>query len=529
MAGGYYPPSSNGTTTVTVPTGATSGTRYIGVIADYNHRVNEVSIANNTGTAPFTVTGVAGKADLQMLTWSAPTSAPGYNSKVPISFRVRNAGTGTAGAFQVRFYYGLSTTTGVVYLGAYNHGALGAGANGPVGAVTGTLPNSVAHGNRYIIYLIDAGSQVAETNESNNRGSRIIYISGRPDLRVAYLTVSPTTQSPGGPVIVKYRLRNYGASMVPNLFYTRFYFSNNSVINTSDSYLNKQFSALRIMAGAYYPASTNGTLSVTVPTAAAAGIRYIGAYADYNNAVNEASETNNTLAATLTIKSSGLGNGMACSKGSQCKSTYCADGLCCNNACGNSNKSDCMACSLKAGGSKNGGCQYLAAGKLCRAATGPCDQTEVCTGKSTACPGNLFKPAKTTCRAAKDKECDLVEVCTGKAAACPNDAYKPNNSPCSKGACLKGLCAGKKPDSSVDSITSDAPVEAAVGETAPIPDGVPGNEAAPTTDAPVATGDTTEPGERGCSCRTGQGPSGGLTLALLVTALCGLIWRRRRD
>ena len=594
VAGGYYPPTSNGATTVTVPAGATSGTRYIGAIADYNHRVTEVTIANNTNAAAFTVTGAAGKADLQLLTWSAPVKAAGYKSKVPISFRIRNAGTGAAGAFQVRFYYGLNTSTAwKSYLVAHNHAALAAGASGPTKTVTGSLPNTVATGYRYLHYQIDTTSQVAETNENNNSGYRSLFISGKPDLRVYYLSVSPTSQSPSGALTVKYRLRNYGAAMVPNVFYTRFYFSNDSAIATTDTYLNKQFSTVNVKAGDYFPASTNGVITVTVPGFASAGTRYIGAYADYSKWVIEAIETNNTRAAGFTVKGSTLlANGSACSSNSQCKSKYCVDGVCCNSGCGLGNKNDCQTCSIKGGGPKNGGCSHVLAGNVCRAAVGPCDKAEACTGKtlgcpadsfksasttcrkaagpcdkaeacsgkaaacpgnslkpaktacrnaagpcdkaeacsgkSAACPADLFKPAKTACRAVKDKECDLLEVCSGAGTACPKDAHKPNNSPCSKGACVNGICGGKKVDSGADAAMDAATGDASAGDTTPGADGVKGQEAS-TSDGPGAAGDLIPPPEeRGCTCRAGGETSGGLTLMLLLTALCGLGWRRRR-
>jgi hypothetical protein len=68
-------------------------------------------------------------------------------------------------------------------------------------------------------------------------------------------------------------------------------------------------------------------------------------------------------------------------------------------------------------------CQHPAgnAGAVCRAVAGPCDVAEACTGASTACPGDDFKPASTVCRAAAG-QCDLDDNCTGSSASCPPDA-----------------------------------------------------------------------------------------------------------
>src|SRR5207249_8103446 len=40
------------------------------------------------------------------------------------------------------------------------------------------------------------------------------------------------------------------------------------------------------------------------------------------------------------------------------------------------------------------------AGTVCRAAVGPCDVAETCTGTSTACPADAIQPAGAVCRAA---------------------------------------------------------------------------------------------------------------------------------
>src|SRR5204863_8908296 len=62
------------------------------------------------------------------------------------------------------------------------------------------------------------------------------------------------------------------------------------------------------------------------------------------------------------------------------------------------------------------------AGTLCRAAAGPCDITESCTGSSTSCPTDTFLPSTTVCRASATP-CDTAESCTGSSAACPADTY----------------------------------------------------------------------------------------------------------
>lgn len=57
---------------------------------------------------------------------------------------------------------------------------------------------------------------------------------------------------------------------------------------------------------------------------------------------------------------------------------------------------------------------------VCRPAAGPCDRAEACTGTGPDCPADAFFAADIVCRNAAS-ECDSTETCTGKSALCPDD------------------------------------------------------------------------------------------------------------
>lgn len=69
------------------------------------------------------------------------------------------------------------------------------------------------------------------------------------------------------------------------------------------------------------------------------------------------------------------------------------------------------------------------AGAVCRAAVGPCDQVEVCSGLSADCPADAFLPATAVCRGAVG-DCDLPETCSGFSAQCPVDVPRPATDVC---------------------------------------------------------------------------------------------------
>src|SRR5690606_11696718 len=90
-------------------------------------------------------------------------------------------------------------------------------------------------------------------------------------------------------------------------------------------------------------------------------------------------------------------DGRACSVSNACDSGFCADGVCCGTACGNSDPNDCQTCNQRG---NEGRCLPLAANTVCRASGGVCDEQEVCNGSAVTCPANQFVPAGKTCRAA---------------------------------------------------------------------------------------------------------------------------------
>jgi MYXO-CTERM domain-containing protein len=85
-------------------------------------------------------------------------------------------------------------------------------------------------------------------------------------------------------------------------------------------------------------------------------------------------------------------NGSACSAGAQCVSGFCADGVCCNTACGGGT-SDCQACSVAAGAATDGACGPTT-GNACSDALA-CTTAEVCAAGT--CTGTNPCPSGASC------------------------------------------------------------------------------------------------------------------------------------
>jgi len=130
------------------------------------------------------------------------------------------------------------------------------------------------------------------------------------------------------------------------------------------------------------------------------------------------------------------GSGDPCAGGSDCNRT-CHESHNCFDDAGTPCSPDGLPCTADVC-DRNGGCVHPPGlgGVTCRAAGGPCDYPEVCSGNDEACPADTLIVVGVPCRAAAGG-CDVGELCTGSAKSCPADVVKPAGATCRSqaGAC----------------------------------------------------------------------------------------------
>ncbi len=114
-------------------------------------------------------------------------------------------------------------------------------------------------------------------------------------------TLSASSVVAGGSVTLTYRLSNFGTVGAPSSV-TGIYRSSDSTISTGDTQIGTD-------ANASLAANTGQTETFTINTTGwAAGTYYIGAVADYNNAITESNESNNPSSGVLlTVTAPGAG------------------------------------------------------------------------------------------------------------------------------------------------------------------------------------------------------------------------------
>ncbi len=155
--------------TVSMPVSVTSGTYYIGAIADAGNFVSESHEANNS-FAGTQIMVYHGYPDLVMTAVSGPAGA--YTGKaIPVTHTVKNLGSGPAGSggFSVHLY--LSTdnviTPSDTYLGSRLVDLLEAGAEKTFTNLV-SVPVSLATGTYFIGAISDAQGNANESDEANN-------------------------------------------------------------------------------------------------------------------------------------------------------------------------------------------------------------------------------------------------------------------------------------------------------------------------------------------------------------------------
>lgn len=132
-------------------------------------------------------------------------------------------------------------------------------------------------------------------------------------------------------------------------------------------------------------------------------------------------------------------DGTFCRDSSECSSTYCVNGICCESAC-NGGLPGCSACIGSITGAPDGTCALVLASAryVCRASMGGCDAAELCDGASAVCPADSVRAAGYACRPAGGP-CDVAESCDGVSKGCPADSLKAAGNIC-KAAGASPLC-----------------------------------------------------------------------------------------
>lgn len=294
--------SEAGSKTIVLPTVLAPGTYYLGVIADYNWAEAEADEGNNASAAMAITVAPPPPAPLPDLVVQAvavdnATAQPG--DALSVSYRLENAGPGAATFSATGIFLSdndvISVNDRLLSI-RYDPGLDGGDTRSTGGTLM--LPAGLAPGTYYLGVIADYNGVIGEVDAGNNIAAPVAITipepapAPRPDLMLADFEASATSPASGAPLTLTYTLRNAGSGDAPGAV-TGFFLSDNAVISANDQLLAIRSLAAPLDAGA----ARAVTQVVDLPGDLALGTYYLGGIVDYNGALAESDEGNNTTAA----------------------------------------------------------------------------------------------------------------------------------------------------------------------------------------------------------------------------------------
>ncbi|WP_041450512.1 CARDB domain-containing protein [Anaeromyxobacter dehalogenans] len=277
--------SSTATLTFSPPT-SISGTYYVGAIVDTTSQVSESDETNNALAGPvITIT----KPDLVVTAVSATPATVPLGSPLTVTDTVTCAGGKASNTIYVKYYLSSdpTITTSDVPLGnRYLSAGLKDGESST--ATLAFSPPTSISGTYYVGAIVDATSQVSESDETNNALAGPVITITKPDLVVTALTATPTTVPLGSSLTVTDSVTVTGGKTLSS-FYVRYYLSTDPVITASDISIGS-----RSIGAAMTPGQSNSATTTLSPSTSITGTYYVGAIVD-STYIDESDETNNAI------------------------------------------------------------------------------------------------------------------------------------------------------------------------------------------------------------------------------------------
>ncbi len=292
--------------TVTIPNTTTPGAYYFIVATDWDNSLFETNETNNTRVSATTVTLAPDTPDLVPTALTAPTTPVYRNAQgnwvMPVSWTVQNQGTLTAQAASrdILFLSAdtiLNPSTDLVADQVNGVAPVAPGGN-YITNRTVTIPNTTLPGTYYFIVAIEWDNALYEGNENNNTlvSIAVTLAPDTPDLVPTVLTV-PTSAVPRNgdgtwTVPVSWTVQNQGTLTAQAASRDILFLSADTILNPSSDFVADQVNGVSpVAAGASY--TTNRT--ETIPNSITPGTYYFIVAIDWDNALYEGNENNNTL------------------------------------------------------------------------------------------------------------------------------------------------------------------------------------------------------------------------------------------
>jgi len=268
------------TKTLTIPSTIATGTYYLVVYTDYNGSVTETNENNNTNSALLNITQFRVNSVTVTVT---PTTLATVSSPITTSGTITGTGSGAVNYRWQWLRPGSSTwedMTGLTETATMTNGSA---------TISASTYNPFTVGGTYYLRV-----QTSSPNAVSSNQVTVNVPIPTIDLSTTSVGVSPTSIQGGRTINVNYILRNSGTGSSPS-FRVGFYWSTTQY--SPDNFLDYADEPI-LAANSSTPTRTK---TLTIPSTIATGTYYLVVYADYNGAVTETNENNNTNSALLNI------------------------------------------------------------------------------------------------------------------------------------------------------------------------------------------------------------------------------------
>jgi trimeric autotransporter adhesin len=265
--------ATSGNQAVTIPANTAPGDYYIVVYADYQNSISEASETNNKSGKQVTVFKFA----VTSATISVSPTTVNLGQSATGSGSITGAGSGTV--TYVWEYQKPGSSSWSQYGTAINVTMTNNSATIPSITLAPPFDNT----GTYIFQVkTTIPNQITSSPKSVN-----VPEPPKPDLKVTSVNLSNTSLQAGNTYNVSFTLQNLGPAPTTGTSLTGFYLGNAS--DDAQTYL-AQYTTSSITS---VNGTTSGTQAVTIPANTVPGNYYIVVYADYQNLISEALETNN--------------------------------------------------------------------------------------------------------------------------------------------------------------------------------------------------------------------------------------------
>ncbi|MBX9255404.1 type I secretion C-terminal target domain-containing protein [Desmonostoc muscorum CCALA 125] len=278
-----------------------AGDVYLLFVADRYNYQGETNETNNVFAQAITIAA----PDFVVTAANAPTTAA-LGETISVSWTVKNQGT-ISGFFTTDYIYISDDQffdSSDTLVGEYSGWPLASGSSNTA-TQNISIPNTVAPGDRYLLFVADGRNNQVETNETNNVFAQAITINDAPDLVITAAN-APTTAALGETISVSWTVKNQGLVSTSSNWYDYIYISNDQFFDNNDTYLSRRDAAENtpLASGGSYTATQDISI-FNFFQKIATGDRYLlfvadgGGYLDENQI--ETNETNNVFAQAITI------------------------------------------------------------------------------------------------------------------------------------------------------------------------------------------------------------------------------------